>query len=56
MVAFVGKAFERAWKEKNPDEMGIEATLHRVRQPREREIGRPRRAVIYEQKYEEYFE
>ncbi|GMI33063.1 hypothetical protein TrCOL_g2327 [Triparma columacea] len=55
MAVFVGKAFERAWKSEKPNEPAIHATLHRVRQPVEMEVGTPRRAVIYEQKYAEYF-
>ena len=56
MAVFVGKAFERAWKSEKSNEPEINATLHRVRQPTKGEIGTPRRAVIYEQKYAEYFE
>jgi len=55
MVVFVGKAFARAWEERYPGGVKVEATPHRVRQPKVEEIGRPRRAVIYEQKYAEYF-
>ena len=54
MVAFVGKGFAKTYSRMYPDAKEIKPTLHRVVAPREDEVGKERRSVIFEQKYGEY--
>jgi hypothetical protein len=54
MVVFVGKAFSEKYKqEKGGKDRTNKPTLHRVVAPPDKDIGKERRSVLFEQKYGE---